>query len=131
MLTPEEKKIAQKFADKIWKQALKKQPATVAPRNILFGNGCYLRDANGNKCFIGACIPNSRYRISLEEISQSFHYPQMLDALGLTEISEEMHQFLSSAQEIHDNDTPEAIENWTASLAILFDEYGLTHPDIA
>ena len=70
-----------------------------------YGNYCFYRNANGNKCVIGKQIPNEKYIDRLEGYSvgatEIFSLlPESVQHLG--------RPFLQECQYIHDNE-----DNWT------------------
>ena len=70
-----------------------------------YGNYCFYRNANGNKCVIGKQIPNEKYIDRLEGSSvgatEIFSLlPESVQHLG--------RPFLQECQYIHDNE-----DNWT------------------
>ena len=125
MFTPEEQKVAQRFANKIWKQALLKTKAVIPAEQHGVIAGCFLRDGAGNRCFIGACIPNSRYKLELEQVSDNFNAPSMKKALGLNNIPSVLSAFLCEAQYVHDE---YETGRWESRLAVLYEKYGLSVP---
>lgn len=71
--------------------------------------GCAYRGENGNKCFVGALIPDELYCSSIE--GRSAHYA--IQELNLLDSFENVY-FLSTIQSVHDNnfnDREEQLKN--------------------
>jgi hypothetical protein len=71
-----------------------------------YGNYCFYKNANGNKCVIGKQIPNEKYTDKLED-GYSVDSPEIFSLLPES-IQQLGKPFLQECQYIHDNE-----DNWT------------------
>lgn len=81
---------------------------------------CLYRSPTGQKCAIGALIPDERYCISLE--NHVSHNPGVMKAANLDPNDE---NFARGVQRIHDNHQP---EEWPGLLDRVANTYGLVTP---
>jgi len=90
----------------IWERAKDKTKATVPGQAR-----CYYRSPNGNRCFIGALIPDDRYKADFENIPLWEIKSRLKDILEPEEIK------LGELQSIHDSCDVDAWKHYLCEFA--------------
>lgn len=125
-ITVEDQALIAEFAKKIWKRADKKEVSYSTKV------GCMYRDPNGGCCFVGALMPDDKYRVGLERLN-AFSVG-VLDAIGAPNASPIVQMFLRDSQRIHDRAGGETsrkywMARWHDDLRDVFSNYNLKPED--